>query len=172
MNRGVVAFLTCVLSASACGSTRDELPPSFPPAPPAASPLGDRALVRVEPKGPVWVILAGERHHVPDRRTLASLGFRYHDIQLLPAERVEAVPEGFAFESDGAVQREVPELLSKLPDRTLVRAQGDPQVYMILLGERHRVRRRATLVALGVDPDRVRDVTLEQLVNIPEGPEW
>jgi hypothetical protein len=164
-----VALLVTAASA-ACTTVTPPPRPKVVVVPPDG-PLAERSLVRAVGDERVYVVLDGERHHLSDRRTLEALGFRYDAIMDLPEARVVAVPEGYALESDHALFQ-VGVAGATPPDRTLVRSHGDPRVFLVLLGQRHWIRRKDSVTALGVDGDHIVELPNDQLANIPEGPAW
>src|SRR4051794_5090509 len=97
-------------------------------------PFPDRSLIRAIGATRVWVVLNGRRHAVQDKRMLEALGLKYDDIMNVPLARVDALAESFPFRTDYAVNRLLPQSISKMPNRTLVKAADDARVYIIAVG--------------------------------------
>ena len=78
-------------------------------------------------------------------------------------------PESFPFRTDYAVNRLLPQAVSKMANGTLVKATDDPRVYIITVGQRHWIKEPAPFLALGMNLDQVTVITGEQMQGIPEG---
>ena len=95
----------------------------------------------------------GVLRHVVSADSLHAWGMQFHDVVPLGEARVAEYAEGAP--------------LPELPD--LVRAAGEPAVYVLDAGVRRHVQNPESMAAWGLDPAAVRELTAEELEAIPPG---
>ena len=161
-------------SLGGCGGAQVEVAP--PPAAPApvvavAAPLPNRTLLRGGEKDKLYIIVRGQRR-LTDVKTVEALGISSATAREASPAEFAAIPEGKPLKTNWQINKLIPQDLSKLRDRTLIRASDSPRIYVIANGQRHWVDDMATFVALGLNPNEIITISPAQMATVPEGPVW
>jgi hypothetical protein len=168
-------YFAAVLAASlgGCGGARVEVAPPVAAGPvvAVAVPLADRTLLRGGEKDKLYIIVNGRRR-ITDARTVEALGIPAATAREVSPAEFASIPEGKPLRTNWQINKLIPQDLSKLRDRTLVRASDSPRVYLVCNGQRHWVEDMPTFAALGLNPNEIITITPEQMVQVPEGPVW
>jgi hypothetical protein len=172
-------LLTAVFAASlvGCGGAQVEVAPPPPPvavAPPVvavAAPLPDRTLLRGGERDKLYIMIRGQRR-ITDAKTVEALGIPAATAREVSPAEFAAIPEGKPLRTNWQINKLIPQDLSKLRDRTLIRASDSPRVYLICNGQRHWVEDVATFTALGLNPNEIITIGPDQMAQVPEGPVW
>lgn len=142
-----------------------------PGAPPAA-PLTDGSLIKVGEGAKVYIMIGGLRRWIQDRATFDALGFDWNAVMTIPKGQMNSLSEGPAIATDKTIAAYVPDAMSKMSNRTLIRSNNSELTFLIILGQRHLIRDPATFMALRLDPNAVVLITPQQMAQIPQGPQW
>jgi hypothetical protein len=135
------------LEAIATGS-----PVNGPPCPRLS--LADGLLVK-EKSDPVYVIRGGLRRHLPNGASLEAYGYRWGEVDVLPATVLASIPEGH-------------QMLDVLADGNLLRSTG-PEVYVMQGGAKRHVVSASVMDSCGYGWDAVYVIPGSRLSSIPTG---
>lgn len=116
----------------------------------------DRKLMQAEGFAEVFFVEDGIRKHVPNPEVFEANGFDWQNIDVVPPEEFDSIPEDM-FEP------------MPFPDGELVQPEGDPTVYLFDDGERRPIPSPDVLHGMGLDFDDVRQVPPDALQRFPEG---
>ncbi len=177
MSNRVLSVAILAASLVGCGGAQVEVAPPPPPGPaPApivavAAPLPDRTLLRGGEKDKLYIIVNGRRR-LTDAKTVDALGIPSATAREVSPGEFAAIPEGKPLKTNWQINKLIPQDLSKLRDRTLIRSSDGPRIYIVANGQRHWVDDMPTFVALGLNPNEIITITPEQMATVPEGPVW
>jgi hypothetical protein len=169
-------YFVAVVAASlgGCGGAQVEVagpPVAAGPVVAVAVPLADRTLLRGGEKDKLYIIVGGRRR-ITDARTVEALGIPAATAREASPAEFASIPEGKPLRTNWQINKLIPQDLSKLRDRTLIRASDSPRIYLVANGQRHWVEDMPTFAALGLNPNEIITITPEQMAQVPEGPVW
>ena len=106
----------------------------------------DDALMRAEGDTKVYLICAGQKKHIISPEVFESYGFSWGDISVVSQDDID-----------------------DYPDVSLIRAAGDPKVYMLSGGKKHWIRTAAVFNNRGYKWEDIVIVNSTEEEAIPEG---
>ncbi|HVY46111.1 MAG TPA: hypothetical protein VHB21_09540 [Minicystis sp.] len=136
-----------------------------------ATPMPNRTLLRGGDKDKLYIVLNGQKR-LTDPKTVAALGIDPATARAASPAEFAAIPDGKPLRTNWQINKLIPQDLTRLQNRTLIRAADSPRIYIIANGQRHWVDDQATFVGLGLNPNEIVPITPEQMAQIPEGPAW
>ncbi|MCG2827430.1 MAG: right-handed parallel beta-helix repeat-containing protein, partial [Thermoplasmatales archaeon] len=145
------------------GSSVDRYPLMAPYTPPTSG-IEDKSLLQVEGQPEIYWLQNGTLYWVTDWDVINNMSGipGWDSVNTLPANGFNpaAYPQGPRFITTGAES-----------DGLLIREYGQPDVYLVLQGERHRFTSPETLLESGYSFDDVIDVSIDIIAMFTSGSE-
>lgn len=103
------------VDVSALGGVRHWMGASFAPQEPESEQFSNNTLLQAEDSTDIYAIRNAKRHRIPDMATFYAKGYQLKDVQIVDISTLAAVPEDFTF----------------FPEGSLIRGEGDIDVWII-----------------------------------------
>jgi len=133
--------------------TGEPIPSKFAP----KTVFTEKALYRpADGSGTVYIVINKILRGIPDPETLAAMGYNFAQVQDISAQQSTTLPKGA--------------VLPSRRDGTLLRAENDPEVFIMEKGIRRSIPDIETFNDMSLNMANVKSVSRQDLLDIPQGP--